>query len=409
MRINTNIASMNAQQLNTNTQKEIGSSLEKLASGHSINKAADDGAGLAISDKLRTQADSLNQGIKNANSGVAMIQMADKAMEEQSNILNTVKTKLIQAADSSTTTDGKSAIKEDIEKLLSQLDNIASQTDYNGKTLLQSSSTSTAATSGLTFQTGEKQGETVSSGGFAANTTNLGKGTGVSGTAQVATTAAFTVFDSKDDSSAVKIGDTTYTINGESTVNGAAIGATATVKQQADALAELINADTANNGMTAEAHASDGTITLTAETKSDTQITVTQGEATDGTTATVTTATAATTAGVDKEVSLQDLKDSGKTLDSDMAKEALSNIDDALTELNEHRSELGSTQNQLESSVRNQQVTIVSLNQAESVIRDTDYAAESANFNKLNIVSQAGMYAISQANSSQQNVMKLLQ
>ena len=129
MRINTNIASMNAQQINSNTNKEIGSSLEKLASGHSINKASDDAAGLAIADNLRTQATSLNQGIKNANSGVAMIQMADKAMEEQANILDTVKTKLIQAATDSTTDDGRASLQSDINKLLTQFDNIAEQTN----------------------------------------------------------------------------------------------------------------------------------------------------------------------------------------------------------------------------------------------------------------------------------------
>ena len=91
------------------------------------------------------------------------------------------------------------------------------------------------------------------------------------------------------------------------------------------------------------------------------------------------------------------------------ANEFMKSIDTALTQLSENRSELGSTEVQLESSVRNQQVTVVSLNNAESIIRDTDYAAESANFNKLKIVAQAGMYAISQANSMQQSVQKLLQ
>jgi flagellin len=282
MRINTNIASMNAQQINNNTNKDIGNSLEKLASGHTINKAADDASGLAIADKLRTQSSGLNQGIKNANSGVAMIQMADKAMEEQSNILNTVKTKLIQASDSSTTDDGRKAINADIDKLLKQLDNIAKQTDYNGTTLLQASAGSTSVSGGLSFQVGENKDEVIKSGDIQANTSGLSL----------------------------------------TTLGGMSAGSTLTVT---------------------------------------------------------------------------------------IAKDQQSVVDAALTELNKQRSELGSTQNQLESSVRNTQVTVVSLQNAESVIRDTDYAAESANFNKLNIVSQAGMYAISQANTAQQNIQKLLQ
>jgi flagellin len=282
MRINTNIASMNAQQINSNTNKEIGSSLEKLASGHSINKASDDAAGLAIADKLRTQASSINQGIKNANSGVAMIQMADKAMEEQSNILNTIKTKLIQASDASTTADGRVAISADIDKLLESLDNIATQTDYNGTKLLQAAS-GTGATTALSFQTGELSTEVVTSGTIQANTTGLSLGTL----------------------------DTAVSATGGISVSAAQTGQAA--------------------------------------------------------------------------------------------------VDSALTELNKQRGDLGSTQLQLESSVRNNEVTKVSLQAAESVIRDTDYAAESANFNKLNIVSQAGMYAISQANTAQQNIQKLLQ
>jgi flagellin len=289
MRINTNIASMNAQQISSNTNKEIGSSLEKLASGHSINKAADDASGLAIADKLRTQASSLQQGIKNANSGVAMIQMADKAMDEQSNILDTIKTKLIQAADVSTSSEGRNAIAKDINKLLTQLDNIAEQTDYNGTPLLQGTSDA-VSTGGLTFQVGEGSGETIDAGGIHANTAGLN-------------------------------------------TSAAAGGST---------LSELKSIE-------------------------------------------------------------------GTALTASAARASLATIDGDLTKLNEMRSELGSTQNQLESAVRNQEVIVVSLQNAESVIRDTDYAAESANFNKLNIISQAGMYAISQANAAQQNIQKLLQ
>ena len=106
MRINTNIASLQSQEANINTNKNLASSLEKLSTGLKINKAADDASGLAIADKLRTQASSIGQGIQNANSASALIQIADKAMGEQSNILDTVKTKLMQAATATTTEAG---------------------------------------------------------------------------------------------------------------------------------------------------------------------------------------------------------------------------------------------------------------------------------------------------------------
>ncbi len=93
MKINTNISSLTAQEAATNTNRSIASSLEKLSTGLKINKASDDASGLAIADKLRTQVTSINQGISNGNSAIALLQIADKSMAEQSKILDTVKVK----------------------------------------------------------------------------------------------------------------------------------------------------------------------------------------------------------------------------------------------------------------------------------------------------------------------------
>ena len=177
MRINTNVASLNAQEASTNTNKTLNSSLEKLSSGLRINKAADDASGLAIADKLRTQASSLNQGISNANSASALIQIADKAMSEQSNILDVVKQKLIQASTSTTSADGREAIRKDVTKLLEQFDNIATQTNYNGTTLLQQSADNNAKQADFSFQLGENSSFDVAlSQTHASNTSNLGGG-----------------------------------------------------------------------------------------------------------------------------------------------------------------------------------------------------------------------------------------
>ncbi|KLE10412.1 hypothetical protein AF80_04465, partial [Aliarcobacter butzleri L355] len=113
MKINTNVSSLTAQESASNTNKAITSSLEKLSSGLKVNKAADDASGLAIADKLRTQASSINQGISNGNSAVALLQIADKSMAEQSNILDTVKAKLIQANTATTSADGRESIRKD--------------------------------------------------------------------------------------------------------------------------------------------------------------------------------------------------------------------------------------------------------------------------------------------------------
>ena len=292
MRINTNVSSLIAQESNTNTNTRIGSSLEKLSSGLRINKASDDASGLLIADKLRTQASSLNQAVSNGNSAVSLTQIADKAMSETSNLLDIIKQKLLQAATATTSLDGIDAIGKDIKKLLEQVNNIASQTTYNGISLLQGASAGAVADK-LTFQMGVGSADLISLGsGIHANTTGL-------------------------------------------------------------------------NGMSA----------LLLKAGSGFK------------------AAAATTAGSAQII----------------ARTHIAAIDSALTELNGWRADVGSTQNQLESSIRNMMTQVTNTKAAESVIRDVDYAAESANFNRQNIISQAGTYAMSQANSASQNVLRLLQ
>jgi flagellin len=281
MVINTNVSSLTAQEAAKNTSNSLSSSLEKLSSGLKINKASDDASGLAIADKLRTQVSSIDQGVANGNSAVTLLQIADKSMSEQSTILDTIKSKLIQANTDTTSTDGRESIRKDITKLLEQLNNIAKQTNYNGTTLLQATATSAAATSTISFQVGENSTNTITNGAVQANTSGLA-------------------------------------------------------------------------------------------------LTTLGGLAASGLTQTIAAA-------------------------------QQSVVDKALTKLNGYRGDIGSTQNQVESAVRNLMTQSTNLSSAESIIRDVDYAQESATFNKENIISQAGSYAISQANTVQQNVLKLLQ
>ena len=290
MRINTNVSSLNAQESSTLTNNKIKNSLEKLSSGLKINKASDDASGLAIADKLRTQVTSINQGVSNGNSAIALLQIADKSMAEQSQILDTVKAKLIQANTDTTSNDGRAAIAKDVTKLLDQLNNIAQQTNYNGTTLLQATATSTAQKASMSFQVGENTRDLIETAAIQANSTGYGLGT-----LKTAVSAA------------------------------AAAGASA------------------------------GTFTRT------------------------------------------------------QAQDGQAKVDEAITKLNGFRGDIGSTQNQVESAVRNLMTQSTNIKAAESVIRDVDYAEESANFNKLNIISQAGSYAISQSNATQQNVLRLLQ
>jgi flagellin len=282
MRINTNVSSLTAQEAAQNTNKTLTTSLEKLSTGLRINKASDDASGLAIADKLRTQATSINQGVANGNSAVTLLQIADKSMGEQSNILDTIKAKLIQANTDTTSTEGRKSIGKDIKKLLEQLNNIGEQTNYNGRQLI-SDSTGKLSSGSHVFQVGEKSTDTITLSGIFANTKGLALDT----------------------------------LSGAIATSGSLTKANAATAQTA--------------------------------------------------------------------------------------------VNKAINTLNGYRGDVGSTQNQVESAVRNLMTQATNVKAAESIIRDVDYAAESANFNKQNIISQAGSYAISQANAVQQNVLRLLQ
>ena len=135
-KINTNVAALNAHNNAVMNNRNLDNSLAKLSSGLRINTAADDASGMAIADSLRSQANSLGQAIANANDAIGLIQTADKAMDEQVKILDTIKTKAIQAATDGQTTASREAIQKDVNRLMEQLNNIATTTSFNGQVLL---------------------------------------------------------------------------------------------------------------------------------------------------------------------------------------------------------------------------------------------------------------------------------
>ena len=416
MRINTNVASLVAQESSANVNKNLSSSLEKLSSGLRINKAADDASGMAIADKLRTQASSLGQSISNANSANALVQIADKAMAEQSNILDIVKTKLIQAATDTTSTEGRAAINADINKLLTQFDNIASQTNYNGIDLLGTAQT-------IEFQTGETSSDIISLTTTKASTTAaLGGGTGAAVTT-IAAGDSVTVKETVADTEMVlTLADASEMVG--STLTGSfdslAVSATTTITAN-DAKTAAVLDSAVGAGLLTKANdvytfataatnlnlgGQELSITINAIAADNDTITI--GSGTGVTISNTDVNTAMTITGATGGDNLSTIKNTG-TLTKTLAQDFMAVVDTALNEVNTNRSAFGSSQNQLDSFIRNAMTTQTNIKAAESVIRDVDYAAESANFNKQNIIAQAGTYAMSQANAVQQNVMRLLQ
>ena len=494
--VNTNVNALNATAQSTFTQTSLSSSLQKLSSGLRINSAKDDASGMAIADSLRSQANALGQAIRNTNDGMGIIQIADKAMDEQVKILDTIKTKATQAAQDGQTTTTRTAIQADINRLIESLDNIAQTTSYNGLNLLAGSfinkefqvgaysNQTIRASIGATSsdKIGHVRSETMkftATGDVALNfiATNGGQdvsiesvvistsaGTGLGAVAEAinknsdnlgGVRADYTVI--AGGASAITGGDiTSLTINGVSIGNITGIQA----NDKDNRLVQAINAYKDTTGVEASI-ARDGSLQLTSTDGRAIQITgdglsaataVQAGTTVGSLTLTklgagdikvsgagigaVTTAigsaaaqTTTTLRQIKGELSA-DIKsaiganaginsanaelDFGGTLGAGVTtlKGAMLVMDiaeSAIKQLDTIRADLGSVQQQMQSTINNITITQVNVKSAESGIREVDFASESANYSNLNILAQAGSYAMSQANTVQQNILRLLQ
>ncbi|EOS8795873.1 flagellin A [Campylobacter coli] len=571
-RINTNVAALNAKANADLNSKSLDASLSRLSSGLRINSAADDASGMAIADSLRSQANTLGQAISNGNDALGILQTADKAMDEQLKILDTIKTKATQAAQDGQSLKTRTMLQADINRLMEELDNIANTTSFNGKQLLSgnfinqefqigaSSNQTVKATIGATqsskigltrFETGGR----ISSSGevqftlknyngiddfqFQKVVISTSVGTGLGALAdeinknadKTGVRATFTV--ETRGMAAVRAGTTsdTFAINGvtigkvayeDGDANGALVSAINSVKDTTgveasiDANGQLlltsregrgikiegsigggafINKDMMENygrlslvkndgkdisisgtnlssaGFGANNFISQASVSLR-ESKGQidaniadamgfgsvnkgvmlggySTVTAYMSSAGSGFSAgsgysvgsgknysTVFTATNAITISAASQlskvynVSAGSGFSSGSTLSQfatmkttafgvkdetagvTTLKGAMAVMDiaeTATTNLDQIRADIGSVQNQLQVTINNITVTQVNVKAAESTIRDVDFAAESANFSKYNILAQSGSYAMSQANAVQQNVLKLLQ
>ncbi|MGI7813511.1 flagellin A [Campylobacter coli] len=573
-RINTNIGALNAHANSVVNARELDKSLSRLSSGLRINSAADDASGMAIADSLRSQAATLGQAINNGNDAIGILQTADKAMDEQLKILDTIKTKATQAAQDGQSLKTRTMLQADINRLMEELDNIANTTSFNGKQLLSgnfinqefqigaSSNQTVKATIGATqsskigltrFETGGR----ISTSGEVQFTlknyngiddfqfqkvvisTSVGTGlgaladeinknadkTGVRATFTVETRgmAAVRAGTTSDDFAinGVKIGQVEYK-DGDS--NGALVAAINSVKDTTgveasiDANGQLLLSSREGRGIKIEGSIgggafinkdmmenygrlslvkNDGKDILVSGTglesagfgagnfisqasvslreskgRFDANIadamgfgSVNKGVILAGASSVSAYMSAAgsgfsagsgysagsgknysavisanavvisNTSAVSKiyNVSAGSGFSSGSTLsqfatmktsagNSLGAKDETAGVttlkgamavmdiaETATTNLDQIRADIGSVQNQLQVTINNITVTQVNVKAAESTIRDVDFAAESANFSKYNILAQSGSYAMSQANAVQQNVLKLLQ
>ncbi|QKJ23359.1 flagellin [Poseidonibacter lekithochrous] len=163
----------NNSQLNNNIYSNANQALNRIATGLEINQASDDPSGLSILNNLQVQSSGLTQAIENSNSAVALTQIADSALSRQSTILDDVKEKLLQASTDTTNQQGREAILQDIQGQLRQLNDVASQTNYNGQTFLQNASDDSSASQTLQFQTSTESGNPIETTSVQSNTEGL--------------------------------------------------------------------------------------------------------------------------------------------------------------------------------------------------------------------------------------------
>ncbi|ECK1947701.1 flagellin B [Campylobacter lari] len=488
-RINTNIGAMNAHANSTITARELDKSLGRLSSGLRINSAADDASGMAIADSLRNQAASLGQAINNGNDAIGILQTADKAMDEQLKILDTIKVKATQAAQDGQTAKTRTMIQNEINRLMEELDNIANTTSFNGKQLLSGnfvnqefqigaqSNQTVHATIGPTqsskightrFETGARitassdanlvlksydgvndykfQSVPISYsvgtglGALADEINKVADKTGVRATAVVQTISSGPLTAGSTGSNfsinGVVIGKVTYE-NGDK--NGALVAAINSKKDTTGVEASVVDGKLILNsadGRGIKLSGDMGALDAQVAEENYGRLSLVKNDGRDilisGTG--VSNIGLGTAQMAEVTANLEDIKGQiSADIASAMGFNAMSTADNistpksagvttlrgamavmdladsAITTLDNIRADIGAVQNQITATINNISVTQVNIKSAESTIRDVDFAAESANFSKYNILAQSGSYAMSQANAVQQNVLKLLQ
>jgi flagellin len=470
--INTNLASLTAQYNTDKTQNDLATAIQRLSSGLRINSAKDDAAGLAISDRMTAQINGLNQAARNANDGISLAQVADGALASVSDDLQRMRELAVQSANATNSASDRTALQQEVGQLQSEINRVATQTQFNGINLLDGSFTAQQ------FQVGANSGQTISISSItSARASDLGssyKAT-VTGTGALTALAAnsLTVNGASIQASVVGAGagqdansawaiaqainasqgtvqatasPTAYTgaaptassnlAAGDLKINGVDVGAVTGVAgaaAQGAVMAAAINQVSAATGVTASADATTGALTLSASDGRNIDIAATGA----GTTATglangpqygkVTLATnsavsagssiviggsAPASAGFTAGTTASALSGTAVSLidisSVNGANAALASIDAALATVDGSRATLGAVQNRFSATIENLQTGSENASASRSRIQDADFAAETANLSRAQVLQQAGTAMVAQANQLPQQVLQLL-
>ncbi|NAZ74709.1 flagellin [Kineococcus sp. T13] len=390
LRVNNNIAAFNSYRNLQATDKTLNSSLEKLSSGLRINKAADDAAGLVISEGLRSQIGGLTVAARNAQDGVNVAQTADGALSTSTTILQRMRDLAVQSSNDTNDTKSRAAIQSEVDSLTAELTRISDKASFNGVSLLDGTFASKV------FQVGYASGDTITvdikSGATAAGT--VAAVSGVTGTKSVWTSGSALA-------AATQTG--TWTIDSQ-TVN----------VTTGDSAAVIVGKINTALGSTRASLDGSGKLVIQAAAVGTATFNVADGTATAPTGSSAAGTAAVTAVKGQPAVKADSFSAGGLGLGAldlttqSNASTAIATIDAALATVSKARAAVGALQNRFEQVISSVNVSIENLTASESAIRDTDMAAEMTKFTRSQILSQAGTSMLAQANSSQQNVLSLL-
>jgi flagellin len=383
--INTNVMSLNSQRNLATNSASLATTIQRLSSGLRINSAKDDAAGLAISERFSTQIRGMNQAARNANDGISLAQTAEGALGEIGNNLQRIRELAVQSRNATNSSDDRAALQKEVAQLKAEIDRVADQTSFNGTKLLDGSFTAQA------FQVGANQGQTITVDNITdANIASLGSWTEPATTTYTQTTASATATDATLGMSIDINGVTISTADGAADATAAA----AAFKTAFDtAKADPLNTALANVTM-----AADGKITSTDATLTLANLTNVAGVTAGATNGTATQVAGAAHTGC----AALDISTVGG------ADNAILAMDAALNSVNSARADLGAVQNRFTSVIANLNTTAENLTASRSRIRDTDFAKETAELTRTQILTQAGTAMLAQANQAPQGVLSLL-
>ncbi len=374
--INTNLASLNTQRNLNTSQSALSTSIQRLSTGMRVNSAKDDAAGLAIAERMSSQVRGLNVAARNANDGVSLSQTAEGSLGKIGDMVQRMRELAVQSSNATNSTTDRAALQTEVSQLKEEIDRVAQSTSFNGTKLLDGSFTAAK------FQVGANAGESITIAGI---TNAQLAGMGVVNRASTQNGAAISAL--------------TATTTGDLTINGTDIGplaAAGTTQERQAQVVDAINRISTTTNVGAYLDTTNNKIVLTSSAS------ITIAGTAGGTTRTGFAAADSATAAASANMASLDVSSYGSS------QLAIQQCDAALTQLNGARATLGAVQSRFESTIANIQIASENTTAAKSRIMDTDFAAETANMTRAQILQQAGNAMLSQANQLPQQVLSLL-